>query len=175
MTDNIVLEGLQKFIKENVSPRIKLRSQDQTSNETQFVHPEVYMGWLPGKFPENFKPLEQGASIPCMIVDMDRGIDGDNTAINIRIIFAVYDPGNKDETGKLIPPFEGYKDLLNLITLTREELGRAAVIEGVTTIQRPFRWGMYKEASYPYGYGWLTFPVSCAAINYIPDTAQQYL
>jgi hypothetical protein len=83
--------------------------------------------------------------------------------------------GTHEPDGKLIPTFQGYKDLLNLMTLARQELSKVSVIEGITVMQKPFKWGMYQEQPYPYWYGWLTFPVSCAVMEHVESIKEQYL
>lgn len=177
MTNNIILEGLKKFLQNNVSNKIKLQKpNDKDITKHELVHPSVHIGWIPPKLPEDMKPLEQLPDIPCIIVGMDDGDDdGQEAGLNIRLMYALYNPGKYDETGKYTPNFDGYQDLLNLIDLSKQELAKAAVIEEVTTIQQPFKWGMFQEQPYPYWYGWLTFSVSCAAMEFVPDIAQQYL
>lgn len=182
MTDNIILEGLQKFLQEHVSGKISLQKPIQKVNDPYvLVNPAVHIGWIPPKLPENMTLEETVPNIqtmiPCLIVGMDDGNDdGQEAELNIRITFVTYNPGITNNE-KMIPSFVGYQDLLNLITLAREELAKASVIDGITTVQKPFKWGMYQDigATYPYWYGWLTFPVSSAAMEYVPDVAQQYL
>lgn len=182
MTDNIILEGLQKFLQQNVAIKIKLQKPIQKLTEKyELVNPAVHIGWIPPKLPENMTLDETVPNIqtmiPCLIVGMDDGDDdGQEAGLNIRITFVTYNPGITDDR-QITPSFMGYQDLLNLITLAREELAKAAVIDGVTTVQKPFKWGMYQDigATYPYWYGWLTFPATCAAMEYVPDVVQQYL
>jgi hypothetical protein len=176
MTDNTILEKLQKFLAENIAPKIKLQKpNDDNVNDYILIHPAVHIGWIPPKLPEVL-PAEYTPDIPCLIVGIDDGEDdGQSASLNIRISFATYSQGIYKEQGKCIPSFEGYKDLLNLITLTRIELTKAAVIEEVTSVERPFKWGIYQDQPYPYWYGWLTFSVTCELLEYVNTIEQQYL
>lgn len=172
MTDNMILEGLKKFLEQKVAIKIKLLAAKDNANEFKLINPAVFECYIP---PNNFIPAEIESVVPCILVGMEEGNDdGSEASIRIRITFAVYNPGEYDADGKLIPNFQGYKDLLNLMTIARRELAKAAVID-VTSIKPPFKWGMYQEQPYPYWYGWLTFSAECAVMEYIPDVANNYL
>lgn len=173
MTDTTILTALQAFLQQYVAPRIQLQKPSEDASAYELVHPAVHIGWIP---PKNFLPEGMESEIPCMVVGMDDGQDsGEEASLRIRISFVVYNPGTYDMDGKLTPNFQGYQDLLNLITLARQELSRNMVIEGVTSLQKPFKWGMYtEEQPYPYWYGWLTFEASCAVMRYVPTINQQY-
>lgn len=175
MTGNTILEALQKFLQENVSVKIKLQKPIKSDVTTyELINPSVHIGWIPPKLPEGMNPEDEVPDIPCIIVGMDDGNDdGQDAELNIRISFVAYHPGEY-ENSKFTPSFKGYQDIINLMELTREELAKSGVIEGVTTVQRPFKWGMYQDQPYPYWYGWLTFPVSCAVAQFIPDENEEY-
>ncbi|WP_035172457.1 hypothetical protein [Caldanaerobius polysaccharolyticus] len=170
MTDNIILEGLQKYLIDNVSSKIKLQKPNDNIKDYELVHPAVFIGWLP---PKNYLPPGMESEMPCIVVGLDEGTDdGQDASLNIRISFAVFSPGLYDSTGQYTPNFDGYKDLLNLITLTRIELSKSMSI-GTAIIEKPFKWGMYEEQPYPYWYGYLTFSISCATMDYVPTIEEQ--
>lgn len=174
MTDNIIIEALQKFLQERVAGKIKLQAPAKDIDTYGLVHPAVHVGWIPPKLPENISPESQVTDIPCIIVGMDEGEDdGDSASLNIRLSFVTFSEGLMKD-GKLYPNYEGYKDLINLIALTRRELSAAVTIGSVTSVQRPFKWGMYKDQPAPYWYGWMTFSVVCAVMGYISGLKEQY-
>lgn len=164
MTDNIILESLQQFLKDNVAGKIKLqKASDSNASRYELVNPAVHIGWIP---PKGMVPKEMDVLLPCLIVGFDQGQDdGSSAEINIRLSAAVYNPGTYDAFGKLTPDFNGYKDLINLIFLTRKALSENPVHKGRLLIQKPFQWGMYQEQPYPYWYGWLTFSAQAAVME----------
>jgi hypothetical protein len=171
MTDNMILEDLKSFLEQKVASKFKLQAAEENLNEYKLVNPAVFECYIP---PNNFLPPELVSAVPCMLVGLEEGQDdGTEASLNIRITFVVYNPGEY-ANGKFTPNFQGYKDILNLITRTRMELAKAAVI-GETSLRRPFKWGMYQDSPYPYWYGWLTFGAECASMEYIPDTVKNYL
>jgi len=157
-----VLEALQGFLLEKVSPEIQLqKAEDNNIQSYELVNPAVHVGWLP---PNGYLPEGMESAIPCLIVGMDEGSDdGNDQEINIRIPAVVFSPGLHEpvEGGglKYTPDFKGYNDLLNLIDRTVAELSKNRVIQGAVAIQNPIKWGMYQEQPYPYWYGWITFSV----------------
>ncbi len=176
MSDNIVLEVLQKFIHENVASQSKLQKPtDKDMTKYELVNPSVHIGWVPPKLSENMSPDTQVPDYPCIIIGVDEGDDdGQDAGVNIRMSFALYNLGLYGEDGKITPDYKGYKDLLNLKDATKRELARAAVIGGVTTIQGPFKWGMYQDQPYPYWFGWLSFRALCSSDSFVPDIEEQY-
>ena len=171
MIDNNTLEAIQKFLQRNVSTKIKLQAAASNDiNDYTLVPPAVHIGWIPPPIPEALPPEVRPADIPCLIVGMDEGSDDSTEAsLNIRISAVVYSPGFYDGI-KFAPNFKGYQDLLNLMTLTRRELMSKIFIEGMTSVNPPVKWGMYKDQPHPYWYGWLTFSVTIQPIGYLPDT-----
>jgi len=172
-----ILEGLQGFLLEKVSPKIKLqKAENNKIMEYELVHPAVHTGWIP---PAGYLPEGTESGIPCLIVGMDEGFDdGQDAEVNIRISAAVYSPGLHEPTEegslKYIPDFKGYNDLLNLIDRTVAELVKNMVIKNVGEVQKPIKWGMYQEQPYPYWYGWITF--SIRKQSYPPsEIARKYL
>jgi len=160
MSTLIILESLQKFLQEKVTPGITLQKpNDDNVDEYKLVNPVVHTGWIP---PKGYLPEGMESAIPCLIVGMDEASDdGSDREINIRITAAVYSPGKHvpAEGGsiKYTPDFKGYHDLLNLINKTVAVLSRNLIINNAGTVQFPIRNGMYQEQPYPYWYGWITF------------------
>lgn len=181
MIDNTVLEAIKSFCEQHVSPRIKLLApNDDDVREYRLMHPNVFIGWLPPpnqlddvplQFQDGFK-----SAIPAMVIGMDEGEDdGNDAGIDIRITFVVYNPGLYPEPGKLVPDFKGYRDLLNLIFICRQELATHFIVDGgKTAAQRPFRWGMYQRQPVGYWVGWLTFRATAAILPYL-DSSEDIL
>jgi hypothetical protein len=176
MTDNVILDALQKFLQENVACNVNLQKPTEDSSTYELINPSVHIGWIPPTLPEGMimKIEEQVQDIPCIVVGMDEGEDDGNDAeLNIRLSFVVYCNGIYKD-GKLYPNFKGYIDLVNFIVLARRKLAQASVIEGVTALRAPYKWGMYKDQPYPYWYGWLTFQASCAVMEQMSTIEKQY-
>lgn len=176
MIDNIILESIQSFCAEHVSPKIKLQvPYDDDINKYQLMHPNVFIGWLPAPNHLNDVPLQLNDGIkktlPAMIIGMDEGEDdGTDAGINIRISFIVYNPGLYPIDGGIVPDYKGYRDLLNLIFICRQQLSKMYLINGgKTAAQKPFRWGMYPEQPMGYWVGWLTFRATAAILPYISE------
>lgn len=178
MIDNIILESIQKFCYEHVAPRIKLMvPNDDDILDYQLMHPNVFIGWLPPPNQLDDVPLQLDFGlkkvIPAIVIGMDEGEDdGSEAGINIRLTFIVYNPGLYPAEGGFIPNFQGYKDLLNLIFITRQQLSKMYILDnGKTAAQKPYRWGMYQDQPIGYWVGWLTFRATAAVLPYIlePD------
>lgn len=173
MTDNTILEALKKRLKEQVASQIELQkppTEEESTVEYVNVNPYVCTGYLP---PKNFLP--EGYDVPCIIVGLDEGVDdGNDASLQIKLTFATYGAGQY-AGGELIPDMEGYKDLLSLMTLTRQNICTNPLIENLVTIQKPIRWGMYSEQPWPYWYGYMTFSVNSAVISMINDLQNNFL
>ena len=98
---------------------------------------------------------------------IEDGEDNSNsTELTVRIKIVTYDPGKAKEDGTLTPNVEGYKDLLNLITRIRIELSQNPIILEKVNINKPIKWSMDKEQSYPYWSADLSFNVSSAPLAF---------
>ena len=74
---------------------------------------------------------------------------------------------NKDVFKKLgLDPekFNGYKDLLNLIGITRNELNNSPISEEISSVDKPIKWKI-SEQNYPYWSSEMTFSISRAPIE----------
>jgi hypothetical protein len=176
MIDNIILESIQSFCMENVSPKIKLQVPfDDDISKYQLMHPNVFIGWLPPPNQLEDIPLQLSDGVkkvlPAMIIGMDEGEDdGNDAGINIRITFIVYNPGLYPSEGSIIPDYKGYRDLLNLIFICRQQLSKMYLLNnGKTAAQKPYRWGMYPEQPTGYWVGWLTFRATAAILPFIVE------
>ncbi len=177
MIDNIILESIQSFCNDNVAPKIKLQvPYDDDISKYELMHPNVFIGWIPPPNQLNDVPLQLESGIkkalPAMVIGMDEGEDdGTDAGINIRITFIVYNPGLYPTDGSgVIPDFKGYRDLLNLIFLCRQELAKKYVLDnGKTVAEKPFHWGMYPEQPFGYWAGYLTFRAKATILPYIID------
>lgn len=177
MTDNIILEAIRDTLIENIASQIKLQVPfDDDINKYELMHPNVFIGWIPP--PNQLQDIPQQLldgvkkAIPCMIVTFDDGEDdGNDAGLNIRISFAVYNPGLYEPNGHFTPTSKGYQDLINLIFLARQYLSNKPIIgNGKTEVNKPFKWGMYLDQPQPYWFGWLTFRATAAILA--PKTNQ---
>lgn len=177
MTDNLILESIQDFLKEHVAPEFRFQVPNDEDIEVYLLqHPNVFIGWLPPPNQLQDVPVQlpdgMKSAIPAIVIGMDEGEDdGTDAGINIRISFVIYNPGHYPKDGGILPDYKGYRDLLNLIYRTRQELAKRYVLaDGRTTAQRPFRWGIYPEQPASYWVGWLTFRALTQPLQYIsPD------
>ncbi|MEB3103082.1 hypothetical protein [Ferviditalea candida] len=177
MIDNVILESIQTFCIDNVAPKIKLQvPYDDKISKYDLMHPNVFIGWLPPPNQLDEVPLQLASGIkkalPAMVIGMDEGDDdGNDAGIAIRITFIVYNPGLYPADGSgIVPDFKGYRDLLNLIFLCRQQLFKMYLVNGgKTAAQKPFRWGMYPDQPAGYWAGYLTFRATAAVLEYIPE------
>lgn len=172
MTDMLVITALKDFLEQNVSPEIFLKKPRESDiNEFDWVNPSVYIAYLP---PDHLLPQSMNNTVPCILVGMEKGEDAiSGASISIKLIFTVFNPGNSTtEDPQSI--FDGYIDLLNLMTLTKIKLLEKHCIGDIASINRPINWGIYGEPPYPHWYGFMTFSVLIASIEYNSDIESQY-
>lgn len=165
MTTVTILNYIKEFLAKKVASNIKLQKpNDNNIRSYELVNPNVFIGWIP---PEGYLADEVESAIPCLIVGMDEGNDGDtNASLNIRLSFAVYSPGEhvpQDDNVIYTPSFQGYIDLLNFIDLAKAVLIKNTIINNAVMIDSNVKWSMYKEQPYPYWYGWIAFSVKSVA------------
>jgi hypothetical protein len=163
MSTIAILEAVQAFLQEKVTPTIKLQKASDTNvHDYSLVNPVVHIGWIP---PKGYLPAGMESAIPCLIVGFDDGTkDSQDENLNLRISAAVYSPGlhAPKESGEIayIPDFQGYRDLINLIDRTVAKLRENPIVKGKGTVRDPIKWGVYQqEQPYPYWYGWITITI----------------
>lgn len=174
MIDNTILESIELFALEHVSPKIKLMvPNDDDISVYKLMHPNVFIGWIPPPNQLEDVPLQLPdglkSAFPAIVIGMDDGDDdGNDSGINVRVSFIVYNPGLYPESGVIIPNFKGYRDLLNLIFIFRQQLSANYLInDGKTAAQKPYRWGMYLQQPAGYWVGWLTFRATALSLPYL--------
>lgn len=172
MTDVDVIKGLAIFLEKNVATKIELEKPPEKGviieGSYELVNPKVYKGWIPLKNLD-----EYSYSIPSIVVMLDEGIDDNNdSTLNIRLKIATYDPGETQEDGNINLNGKGYMDLLNLMTKIRLELSQKPVIEEKVIINKPIKWSMDSQQSYPYWTANMSFTVSIAPLLF---NTEQYL
>ncbi len=179
MTELEILETLKAFLQEKVCPQIKLQKpvQGNRVDEYKLTNPAVHIGWIPPDVPDGEDiPDVDATKIPCLVVGVDEGeIDGCEMALKVRISIAVFNPGTYCENGVLRPDFQGYRDLQNLIALAIMKLVSTAVIDQKVSVDKPVKFGMYKNQPHPMWYGWITFSVKTPTTPYVPGIDEQYL
>lgn len=166
MNDVEVLNAIVEFLKSNVAEHLKLKKppeNNQVEGQYELVNPAIYKGWVP---PKNYLE-EYGYDVPSIIVMLDDGLDDSQSAeISIRLKIITYDPGETKEDGTVTPNVSGYVDLLNVITRIRIELSQNPIILEKVNINKPIKWSMDKEQSYPYWSADLSFNVSSAPLAF---------
>jgi hypothetical protein len=179
MIDNVILEAIQDFCLRHVSPKIKLQvPNDNDVTSYKLMNPNVFIGWIPP--PNQLEDAQFDVdgikkALPAMVIGMDEGEDdGNDAGINIRITFVIYNPGlyipvdDASESNPFTPNFQGYKDLLNLIFICRQQLASHVLIDGgKTSAKKPFRWGMYPQQPIGYWAGWLSFRATAVTLPYM--------
>ncbi|NFG24842.1 UNVERIFIED_ORG: hypothetical protein B2H98_08870 [Clostridium botulinum] len=174
MNDLEALECITNFLKENVASKIMLKKAPdynigeegiigQEDTKIELVNPAVYTGWVP---PKNFLD-NYGYDIPGLIAMIDDGIDDVNEAnVNFRIKIVTYDLGLTDENNNVTPNTKGYKDLLNIIMRIRLEFSQNPILNEKLTINKPIKWSMDEDQSYPYWSANITFDASIAPLDF---------
>lgn len=172
MTDIDIINGLASFLEKNVAKKFLLEKPPEKGiidriGSYELVNPAVYKGWIPLN-----NLSEYNYSVPSIVVMLDEGID-DNSDSNLSLRFkiATFDPGETKENGEVQLNGKGYIDLLNLITKIRLELSQNPIIEEKVSINKPIKWSMDKEQSYPYWTANMSFTVSIAPL---PFNTEQY-
>lgn len=176
INDVEILNALVEFLKENISKHFQLKKppvNNKILGDYELVNIAIYKGWVP---PKNYLE-EYGYDIPGIIVMLDEGIDdSENAEIAIRLKVITYDPGKVKEDKTLSPNVEGYVDLLNVITRIRMELSKNPIILNKVNVNKPIRWSMDKEQSYPYWSADVSFNVSIAPFDFeIKNGYERYL
>ncbi|MBP1926849.1 hypothetical protein J2Z76_002719 [Sedimentibacter acidaminivorans] len=168
MTIRDVLDDIKIFIENKVACEFKLEKppvEDLIDEEYTLVNPSVFIGWLP---PKNYNEFHE---IPSIIVMGDTGEDnGEEGSIGIRLAIGTYDIGHTiktdDELNTSINS-KGYLDLINLVEKIKQEFSKNRVLDH-TTLEGPFKWGLYEEQPFPYWYAWVSFNAN------ISSTITQY-
>ncbi|WP_061312816.1 hypothetical protein [Clostridium botulinum] len=167
MTDIEVLKELSLFLENNVARKVKLEKPPEKGiidkeGSYELVNPSVYKGWIPLK---NLDEYEY--SIPSIVVMVDDGEDDNSdSTLNIRLKIATYDPGETQENGIVELNGNGYMDLLNLITKIRLALSQNPIIAEKVNINKPIKWSMDSQQSYPYWTANISFTVSIAPLAF---------
>ncbi|WP_459482113.1 hypothetical protein [Clostridium saccharoperbutylacetonicum] len=167
MTDIEALNGLADFIINNIANDIKLEKPPEKGiidkvGSYELVHPSVYKGWVPLG---NLNEYEH--SIPSIVVMIDEGNDDNSeSSLNMRLKIATYDPGETQENGVVNLNGKGYMDLLNLITKIRLEFAKNPIIFEKVNINKPIKWSMDSQQSYPYWTANISFTVSIAPLAF---------
>lgn len=176
MTDVDVIKGLAIFLEKNVASKIELEKPPEKGNISiegsyELVNPTVYKGWIP------LKNLEEYTySIPSIVVMLDEGIDDNSdSTLNIRLKIATYDPGETQKNGEVNLNGKGYMDLLNIMTKIRLELSQNPIIEDKISVNKPIKWSMDSQQSYPYWTANMSFTVSIAPLPFNTEQYQNYL
>lgn len=174
MTDVEILDRLATFIKNNIATKIKLENPPEKGvinkeGVYELVHPSVYKGWMPlGSL------NEYEYSVPSIVVMIDEGMDDNSESnLNMRLKIVTFDPGETNEGGVVNLNGKGYMDLLNLITRIRLEFAKNPIILEKVNINKPIKWSMDSQQSYPYWTANVSFTVSIAPLAF--DITKKFL
>lgn len=168
-----VINAYKKFIEDELEKDNYLlvkappMGQNGKINPTSVI-PSVTTGCLPHA---NFSldgADNEFFQAPYIMVGMDDyGADYDETSLQILIQACCYSSSSyvTDQTSELydlnIPDNRAFEDCLNLLEWMKNKIMSQGLIAG-TSVDRPIRVGSYnsKELTYPYSFGYLTFPVN---------------
>lgn len=142
MTPEILLDELQKFVKEKTKDMLLPVRVDKNSGENKERAAEVHKMRLPNKDAET-------RLIPYVLLQFIKSTDDQQqgqepeSKCNVRIVAATY-----SEDGA-----EGSTGVMNLLTRIKLELIRAGVIGGQFLLQPPLEMIVYPDSTPPYYLG----------------------
>ncbi|MEG0693348.1 MAG: hypothetical protein RR444_09750 [Oscillospiraceae bacterium] len=157
-----LLEKLKSILQREVCDKIELRESDDDNEGYRVVNPSCFIGWIP---PDNQmmqfgESLQKQKSIPCLVVGMEKAVDvGEHEEVDIKLNFAVYSPGEVDQSGVLNVNFEGYVSLLNFIDKTKAFLIKDSFNLDCMIINSEIESGVFEEQAYPIWLGYMKFKV----------------
>ncbi len=165
MSTVTILEKIQCFLKTNICNSIKLKKpNDKNVDEFELVTPNIFILNYP---PKNYLPEEIKSIIPCIVVNFEDGSDeSENSEMNLRLIFAIYNPGfhkNNGDVTEAIPDGNGWMDLINFMDKTKAAIEKNQILNGLK-LEYPVKYGIYQKDEQtpetdPYFYGWITFKI----------------
>ena len=99
--------------------------------------------------PQGYSPEDIESNFPCVIVKFDEATDReegalDATRINARILIGVYDES---------PDCQGYRDVLNIIEVVRQELLENRVLDKRYRLEMPMKSYLFDDQPYPIFFG----------------------
>lgn len=192
MTVINVIETVKEFLKQEVCPEIKLLVPDRRDGKDyveEYANPEVFAFFEPerGRLPEGVE-----YTTPSIIVLFTQGEDDlveSKQRLNIVLAFNTWRPGdystvNEVELGSIDEEAEGitikykgkiekeffrnedgWKDVYNLMELTKGKLISAGKIGNFPLAPTPIKYGPYTKDSalidfYPYYHLWMSFTLT---------------
>ncbi len=140
---------------------LKQPDRDNKANYYSLVAPAVHICLVP----PNCLVDPAGTRIPCLVVGTSESAeDSDSSSMELHITAIVYDPGfqKEDAAGRLqlVPNFDGYITLLNLLDRVKGWVRREDGIADRFQLEGAVRLKTYEEQPWPYWYGSLSFTVS---------------
>ena len=164
MTPIEALEALKTFTEKNIAPFLLLQKEpdytadvmDMQEQKTEYVHPYVDIGDIPHK---NFQPLDFQCPMILWTIDevADSGNYDEGKTISIRAYVSTYG-GNvyktQDGVATKLPDNKAYVDLMNELELIYQKLSADRTVGGKLALHKPFTYGQYDGAFYPYAYGY---------------------
>lgn len=164
MTPMEALNALKAFTEEKIAPRLLLMKEPQISadvmemreQETEYVHPYVEIGDIPHK---NFQPLDFQCPMILWTIDEaeDSGSYSEGRTISIRAYVSTYGGGvykTQDGVATRLPDNKAYHDLMNTLEFMYQQLSADLTVGGKLILHKPFTYGKYDGAFYPYSYGY---------------------
>lgn len=156
------LDNIREWYRGSVLEKLELQraAEGEKLDEYKLVHPAAHIGWVP---PNGFPDDQQGVTLPCIVVGLDKKISSaEETLLQLRITAAVYDPGHQQRTDgelSLQTNMDGCRTLLNFMDALEAQTLRSVVIADNFELCSPIEAAMYEEQPYPYWYGYLKFTV----------------
>jgi hypothetical protein len=169
MTTQMIIEEIRDFLKDKLS-NIELQSSTREIEfEPILTSPKVFDMYLPPKsYLNSINELVPENLIPALLVGIEKAKDNHQDGVlDIRITFITFSAGTYNENQELIDlNNEGYKDNINLMERTKQELIKATNINCKCTVNKPIEYGIYEEQPCPYWYGYMTFSVTLPEYEY---------
>ena len=164
MTPMEALNALKAFTEKKIAPRLLLMKEpqinadvmDMQEQETEYVHPYVEIGDIPHK---NFQPLDFQSPMILWTFDEteDSGDYSEGRIVRVRAYMSTYGGDvYKTQNGEAtkLPDNKAYIDLMNALEVMYQQLSADLTVGGKLMLHKPFTYGRYDGAFYPYAYGY---------------------
>ncbi|MVB11076.1 hypothetical protein CAFE_17780 [Caprobacter fermentans] len=155
------LKLIQKWLSDHIAAdgmQLKQSQKDNKIGNYVLAAPAVHIGLVP---PNGVVDPAAGLRVPCLVIGAaESDSDAEETRITLQITAIVYDPGTQDGPASLVPNFDGYLTLINLLDRVREWVMKEDGAAGCFSLEGGVKLTPYEEQPWPYWYGFLTFTVS---------------
>lgn len=160
------LEIIKKWLETEICPQFKFKqADDENVDDTypyELVNPNVFILYVPPK-----ELIGEANRVPSICVQFDDGSEsfsGAGGALNIRLQFATFNPGEHAEGG-FQRNTEGWRDVWNLVDYIMERIRSVELIDGIRILkENGIKYGPISDQGqipnfYPYYFAWMSFSV----------------